>query len=427
MLDTTLLREHLEETLAQLQLRGFVFDQATYLQLEQTRKDLQVQTETLQHQRNQASKAIGKAKAVGEDITPRLAEVEALGQQLKALSQQLADCQAQLQDLLLTVPNVPHKSVPEGKDEADNVEIRRWGVPKTFDFTVRDHVALGELLGGMDFTRAAVLSGSRFSVLSGEIAQLHRALAQFMLDTHVNKHGYQECYVPYLVQEACLYGTGQLPKLRGDQFAIAGEQGLVLIPTAEVPLTNLVRDSILDAAELPVKWVAQTPAFRREAGSYGQDTRGMIRQHQFEKVELVQIVSADHALEALEQLTQDAANVLEALELPYRVVALCGGDLGFSARKTYDLEVWLPGQAQYREISSCSWCGDFQARRMQARWRDPEQKKPAYVHTLNGSGLAVGRALVAVLENYQDEQGQITVPTVLRPYLQGKKKLGVEE
>ncbi|MEJ2452338.1 MAG: serine--tRNA ligase, partial [Gammaproteobacteria bacterium] len=370
----------------------------------------------LQAERNSQSRAIGQAKARGEDIQPLLDAVAHLGDELKAGEEQLASIQSQLDEIALSIPNIPHESVPVGKDENDNVELRRWGEPRQFDFEVKDHVDLGEQLTQLDFETASKITGSRFALMHGQLARLHRALIQFMLDLHTSEHGYSETYVPYMVNTDSLFGTGQLPKFAEDLFRIDGEQNYYLIPTAEVPVTNIVRDVIVEAEDMPRKFVCHTPCFRSEAGSYGKDTRGMIRQHQFEKVELVQVVKAEDSYQAHEQLTAHAEEVLKRLELPYRVMTLCSGDMGFSAAKTYDLEVWLPGQGKYREISSCSNFEAFQARRMKARWRNPETGKPELVHTLNGSGLAVGRALVAVMENYQQADGSITVPEVLRRY-----------
>ncbi len=420
MLDPKLLRNHLPEIATRLATRGFVLDIARIERLEAERKVIQTRTEELQAERNTRSKAIGKAKAAGEDIQPLLDQVAGLGSALDEARSSLETVQEQLTDLLLEVPNIPHESVPEGADETQNQEIRRWGEPPVFDFELSDHVDLGQALGGMEFDNAAKLSGSRFAVLRGPLARLQRALIQFMLDVHTGEHGYQECYVPYLVNADSLRGTGQLPKFEQDLFATRGEQGLYLIPTAEVPLTNLVRDNILEPAQLPVRLTAHTPCFRSEAGSYGKDTRGLIRQHQFEKVEMVQIVTPETSWQALEELTGHAETILQRLRLPYRVMALCTGDIGFSAAKTYDLEVWLPGQKAYREISSCSNFVDFQARRMQARYRNPDTGKPELVHTINGSGLAVGRTLVAVMENYQQADGALRVPEVLRPYMNGQ-------
>jgi seryl-tRNA synthetase len=420
MLDPKLIRNNLGEVAAQLKRRGFVLDTGKIEHLESERKAIQVRTEELQAERNRSSKAIGKAKAAGEDIQPLLDQVAGLGEQLESAKDELEKVQQQLSDLLLGIPNIPHDSVPEGDDESHNLEVRRWGEPPVFDFEPKDHVDLGAALCGMDFDAAVKLAGSRFAVLRGRLARLHRALIQFMLDTHTGEHGYQECYVPYLVNADSLRGTGQLPKFEEDLFATRGEDRYYLIPTAEVPVTNLVRDVILDAGELPLRLTAHTPCFRSEAGSYGKDTRGLIRQHQFEKVEMVQIVGPEDSYQALEELTGHAETILQRLELPYRVVSLCTGDLGFSAAKTYDLEVWLPGQQAYREISSCSNFVDFQARRMQARYRSLGSGKPELVHTINGSGLAVGRTLVAVMENFQQADGSIKVPQVLRPYMGGQ-------
>ncbi len=421
MLDSRLVRTQPQEIAQQLAARGFVLDVAALEQLEAQRKEVQMRTEQLQSERNSSAKSIGQAKARGEDIAPLLAAVDKMGSELDEAKQQLGAIQTRLDDILLGVPNIPHESVPAGADEDDNVEIRRWGEPASFDFEVKDHVELGEKLGMLDFANAAKLSGARFAVMRGGIARLHRALAQFMLNTHTAEHGYQEHYTPYLVQASALQGTGQLPKFEEDLFRLDREEQapLYLIPTAEVSLTNLVADEILAAEELPIKMVAHSPCFRSEAGASGRDTRGMIRQHQFDKVELVQIVHPEKSFEALEQLTGHAEKILQLLELPYRVVTLCTGDMGFSASKTYDIEVWVPSQDKYREISSCSNCTDFQARRMQARFRNPESGKPELVHTLNGSGLAVGRTLVAVIENYQQADGSIRVPQALVPYMGG--------
>lgn len=423
MLDPKLLRQHIDETAAALKKRGFELDKSRFEQLEAERKTLQSRTESLQAKRNQVSKNIGSLKAKGEDIQPLLAEVGNLGDELKQNEHKLADLQQQLLDFQLNIPNLLHETVPVGASENDNQLVRTWGEPTAFDFTPKDHVALGEVNGLIDFEAAAKLSGSRFVVLHNKLAQLQRALASFMLDIHTQQHGYSETYVPYLVHEHCLFGTGQLPKFREDQFSVTGDAGLTLIPTSEVSLTNLYREKIIDAADLPIRHTSQTPCFRSEAGSYGKDTRGMIRQHQFEKVELVQIVKPNESFNALEELTAHAEKILKLLKLPYRVMLLCSGDTGFSATKTYDLEVWLPGQQAYREISSCSNCLDFQARRMQARYRNPDTGKTEFVHTLNGSGLAVGRTLVAVMENYQDKDGRITIPEVLRAYMGGIDKL----
>jgi seryl-tRNA synthetase len=424
MLDPRLLRTRLDEVAAHLSRRGLVLDTARIESLEAERKGLQVEVQSLQNERNTRSKAIGKAKAAGADIGPLLAEVSDLGERLEASEARLDAIQSAVEEIALGLPNLPDASVPDGRDERENREERRWGEPPSFGFQPRDHVDLGAFNGWMDFDLAAKLAGSRFVVLSGPLARLHRALIQFMLDTHTGEHGYTEVYVPYLVNAESLYGTGQLPKFEQDLFKVPGERDLYLIPTAEVPVTNLVRNLILEAGELPRKWVAHTPCFRSEAGSYGKDTRGMIRQHQFEKVELVQAVRPAESLQALENLTWHAESILKRLGLAYRVVSLCCGDLGFSSRKTYDLEVWLPGQETYREISSCSNFGDFQARRLQARWRNPETGKPELLHTLNGSGLAVGRTLVALLENYQKADGRIVIPEVLRPYMGGQDVLG---
>ena len=419
MLDPKLLRGDLEGVAAALARRGLRLDQARIQDLEARRKALQVQVQELQNDRNARSRAIGQAKAAGADLAPLLAEVASLGDRLKASDEALAAVQAELEDIALATPNLPHESVPDGRDESANREERRWGEPRQFSFAPRDHVDLGALGGRIDFDAASRIAGARFAVLSGPLARLQRALTQFMLDTHTQEHGYTEVYVHYLVNADSLRGTGQLPKFEADLFRVRGEQDYFLIPTAEVPVTNLVRDQILDADRLPRRWVAHTPCFRSEAGSYGKDTRGMIRQHQFEKVELVMVSRPEESFAALETLTGHAESILQRLELPYRVVTLCTGDLGFSAMKTYDLEVWLPGQGRYREISSCSNFGDFQARRLQARWRNPATGKPELVHTLNGSGLAVGRTLVAVMENYQEADGRIRVPAVLAPYLGG--------
>lgn len=419
MLDPKLLRQNIENTATDLARRGVTLDVKRITELETQRKALEIATQELQHTRNSRSKLIGQAKAKGEDVAPLLSEVSDLGEKLKTSEENLKGLQGQLDSIYWNIPNIPHASVPQGKSEADNVEIRRWGDIPTFDFPVKDHVALGEGLAQMDFESASKISGARFVVLSKQLAHLHRALAQFMLDLHTREHGYAEMYVPYLVKEHSLFGTGQLPKFRDDFFNVEGDNRLSLIPTAEVPLTNLAQDVLYEAEQLPLKMTAQTPCFRSEAGSYGKDTRGMIRQHQFEKIELVQIVRPENSYDALEELTGHAEKVLQLLKLPYRVVALCTADLGFGAAKTYDLEVWLPGQQNYREISSCSNCESFQARRMMARYRHPETQKTDYVHTINGSGLAVGRTLVAVLENYQDARGRVRIPEVLRPYMPG--------
>ncbi len=418
MLDPKLLRNELDATAIQLTRRGYTLDIECISTLETQRKALQIRTQELQNERNTRSKTIGHAKATGQDIQPLLDNIAGLGDALKQTETELEQIQTQLLNLQLSIPNLPHATTPTGQNEADNVEIRRWGEPRPFQFEPRDHVDLGAE-GGLDFEAATRLTGARFTVIQGQLARLHRALTQFMLDLHTQEHGYREVYVPYLVNTDSLRGTGQLPKFEADLFKLNGELNYYLIPTAEVPVTNLVRDGIIEADRLPLRYVAHTPCFRSEAGSYGKDVRGMIRQHQFEKVELVQIVRPEDSYTALEELTGHAETILQRLNLPYRVVALCTGDIGFSSAKTYDLEVWLPGQGKYREISSCSNFEDFQARRLQARWRNPATGKPELVHTLNGSGLAVGRTLVAVMENYQDERGRIQVPDALRPYLNG--------
>jgi len=418
VLDPKLLRNDLPKVAAALARRGFVLDVAAFASLEERRKILQMDSDRLRAERNATAKAVGVAKAKGQDALPLLAAGESLGARLQSVDRELEEIQAQLSALQLGLPNILHDSVPDGRDETANVEVRRWGSARQFDFQPLDHVALGEPLG-MDFETAGRISGARFVVMTGSLARLHRALAQFMLNLHVADHGYREAYVPYLVHGTALVGTGQLPKFEQDLFAVRGDPGFYLVPTAEVPLTNLARDQIQAAEQLPLKFVAHTPCFRSEAGAAGKDTRGMIRQHQFDKVELVQIVRPDHSYAALEELTGHAEAVLRALELPYRVLSLCAGDTGPSSAKTYDLEVWLPSQQRYREISSCSNCESFQARRLQARWRNPETGKPELVHTLNGSGVAVGRALVAVLENYQQKDGSIVVPPVLLPYMGG--------
>jgi seryl-tRNA synthetase len=418
VLDPKLLRSDLTGVAAALARRGFVLDIETFAALEEQRKAVQIEADRLRAERNANAKAVGHSKSKGEDAAALLAAGEALGEQLQGVDKELEAIQAQISVLQLGLPNIPHASVPDGRDEAANVEVRRWGVPRQFDFVPKDHVAVGEPIG-MDFEAAGRISGARFVVMMGGLAKLHRALAQFMLDLHVADHGYREAYVPYLVHGTALVGTGNLPKFEQDLFAVRGDSGFYLIPTAEVPVTNLVRDQILPAEKLPLKFVAHTPCFRSEAGAAGKDTRGMIRQHQFEKVELVHIVRPENSYAALEELTGHAESVLQALGLPYRVLALCAGDTGFSAAKTYDLEVWLPSQQRYREISSCSNCESFQARRLQARWRNPVTGKPELVHTLNGSGVAVGRALVAILENYQQEDGTVSIPAVLAPYMGG--------
>ncbi len=419
MLDPQLLRKDIETVKQQLVGRGYTLDVAQFNQLETQRKALQSTTEALQAERTSASKKIGAAKAKGEDAQPILDSVANLGEQIKQGQAELTALQDKILALCNEIPNLPHESVPVGKDESDNVEVRTWGTPRTFDFEVKDHVDIGEALGMMDFEAAAQLSGSRFVTMRNGLARLHRALAQFMLDTHTTEHGYIETYVPFLVQPDALYGTGQLPKFEDDQFSTQDDPPYYLIPTAEVPLTNLSADQIIDADDLPIKRVAHTPCFRREAGSYGRDTRGMIRQHQFEKVELVHIVKPAESYDALDELVGNAEAILQKLELPYRTITLCTGDMGFGASKTFDIEVWIPSQDQFREISSCSNCEAFQARRMKARWRNPETGKPELVHTLNGSGLAVGRTLVAVMENYQNANGSIGVPEALKPYMGG--------
>ena len=423
MLDQRLLRNDLDAVVRNLARRGFSFDSSRLAELEEQRKGLQVQVEDLRNERNVKSKSIGQAKAKGEDIQPLLDTVATLGGDLDAADAALKILQAELDKIQLGLPNLLHESVPDGADEEANLEVRKWGDIPQFSFDPKDHVDVGENMGLLDAATGSKISGSRFTVMYGSLARLHRALIQFMLDTHVQQHGYEEVYVPYLVNSASLLGTGQLPKFKDDLFEAAGGHDLYLIPTAEVPVTNIVRDEILDAALLPMRRAAHTPCFRSEAGSYGRDTRGMIRQHQFEKVELVQLVKPADSYAALEELTGHAEKILQMLKLPYRVMVLCSGDIGFGAAKTYDLEVWLPGQGKYREISSCSNCEGFQARRMQARWRNPETGKPELLHTLNGSGVAAGRALVAVLENYQQEDGSVLVPEVLQPYMNGATKL----
>ena len=423
MLDPKLLRNEPEKAAELLARRGYVLDIALLENLEQERKQAQSDAQSLQTERNSRSKMIGKAKASGEDIAPLLTEIADLGDKHKAAETRLAEVLQKLTDVAMELPNIPQDDVPAGKSEDDNVEISRWGEPKSFDFEPKDHVDLGESLSGMDFETAAKISQARFVTLHGPLAKLHRALTQFMLDQHTEENGYTETYVPYLVNSDSLRGTGQLPKFAEDLFAIK-DTDLYLIPTAEVPVTNIVRDTISTDKQLPLKFVAHTPCFRSEAGSYGRDVRGLIRQHQFEKVELVQIVRPEESDAAHEALTGHAESILQKLELPYRKVMLCIGDLGFSSSKTYDLEVWLPSQQTYREISSCSNFQDFQARRLQARWRNPETNKPELVHTLNGSGLAVGRTLLAVMENHQDEQGRIHIPEALRPYMAGQEIIG---
>ena len=425
MLDAKQLRTDLDNIAIQLAKRGFTLDTATLTALEDQRKSIQVKTQELQNERNTRSKSIGQAKARGEDIVPLLAAVSQLGNDLDTAKIEQDNVLAKINEIASAIPNLLDESVPEGKDEDDNVEVKRWGTPREFDFEVKDHVDLGFGVDkGLDFESGAKLAGTRFAVMRGKIAKLHRALAQFMLDIHTQEHGYDEMYVPYLVNANSLYGTGQLPKFGEDLFHtdLSGKK-FSLIPTSEVPLTNMYRDEIVDEAELPIKMTAHTPCFRSEAGSGGRDIRGLIRQHQFDKVEMVQLVKPENSFDALDELTSHAEAILEKLELPYRTMALCSGDVGFSATKTFDLEVWLPAQNTYREISSCSNMGAFQARRMQARFRSSETNKPELLHTLNGSGLAVGRTLVAVLENYQQADGSIEIPTVLQPYMNGLTKI----
>jgi len=426
MLDPKLFRNDIQATAAQLAKRGFALDTTLLTQLEEQRKAFQVKTQELQNQRNTRSKSIGQAKSRGEDIQPLLAQVSQLGAELDAAKAEQDEVLVKINDILSAVPNLIHETVPEGASEDDNVEIKRWGTPREFDFEVKDHVDVGAGIGnGLDFESGAKLAGTRFAVLRGQIAKMHRALAQLMLDTHTEEHGYQEMYVPYLVNQDSLYGTGQLPKFGEDLFHTdLSNKKFSLIPTAEVPLTNLVRNEIVEEAELPIKMCAHTPCFRSEAGSGGRDIRGLIRQHQFDKVEMVQLVKPEESFSALEALTGHAEKILEKLELPYRTVVLCTGDIGFSAMKTFDIEVWLPAQNTYREISSCSNMGDFQARRMQARFRNTETNKPELLHTLNGSGLAVGRTLVAILENYQQADGSLKIPTALQPYMNGLTQIG---
>ena len=430
MLDPNLLRNELNVVAKKLARRGFKLDVDTISQLEEKRKVLQVETESLQAQRNARSKAIGEAKARGEDITAVREEVNILGEKLNTAKAELEILLTKIKDITSTIPNIPDDSVPDGKDENDNVEVSRFGTPRTFDFPIQDHVALGERFEGLDFAAGVKLTGARFVVMKSQIARLHRAITQFMLDLHTEQHGYAEIYVPYLVNQATLFGTGQLPKFAGDLFHTkpldeeSESSNYALIPTAEVPVTNLVRDEILDESALPLKMTAHTPCFRSEAGSYGKDTRGLIRMHQFDKVELVQIVKPEESMKALEELTAHAEKVLQLLELPYRKIVLCAGDMGFGSCKTYDLEVWVPAQNTYREISSCSNMWDFQARRMQARYRNKADNKTYLVHTLNGSGLAVGRTLVAIMENYQQADGTIRIPSVLVPYMNGVEVIG---
>ena len=423
MLDPRVLRSDLVGVTKNLLRRGFVLDNDLYQRLENERKSLQSKVEELRHSRNERSKAIGQAKAVGKDIEPLKAEVDKLGDVLSVSELRLHDLQIELDLFLSEIPNLLHESVSDGSDESFNAITRTWGKPTDFNFKPRDHVALGEGFGLIDFEVASKIAGSRFVVLKGVLARLHRALTQFMLDVHVDDHGYTENYVPYLVNDDSLFGTGQLPKFSDDLFTLSGETALRLIPTAEVPLSNLVRDCILEPKDFPMRLVAHTPCFRSEAGSYGRDTRGMIRQHQFEKVELVHIAPAQDSYRSLEELLSHAETILQRLELPYRVVTLCAGDTGFSSAKTYDIEVWLPGQEKYREISSCSNCEAFQARRMHARWRNPDTGKPELLHTLNGSGVAVGRALIAVMENYQQKDGTVIIPEALRPYMSGIERI----
>ena len=418
MIDPKLLRNNIDVVNAALAKRGVQLDTAEWAALENHRKAIQLKTEQLQSERNQGAKQVGQIKRNGGDASELMARMQAVGDEMKAAEAELSALQQEIEQKALNIPNLPHESVPEGKDESANVEILTWGNPRQFDFEVKDHTDLGEMMGGLEFEAATKITGSRFSVLKGPLARMQRAITQFMLDLHTTEHGYTEAYVPFLVNAESLRGTGQLPKFEEDLFKLQGEKELYLIPTAEVPVTNLVRDEIIDADRLPLKYAAHTPCFRSEAGSYGRDTRGLIRQHQFEKVEMVQIVKAEHSLDALEELTGHAERVLQLLELPYRKVLLCGGDMGFGAIKTYDLEVWVPSQNTYREISSCSNMGDFQARRMSARYRVGE-KKTELVHTLNGSGLAVGRTLLAIMENYQQADGSIVVPKVLQPYMRG--------
>jgi seryl-tRNA synthetase len=423
MLDPALLRGQLDSVAERLHARGYDLNTAEIEALEAQRKAVQVETQDLQNQRNTRSKAIGMAKGKGEDTSALMAEVAGIGEKLKANEQRLADLQAELAKITLGIPNLADASVPHGKDETDNKEIHKWGTPKAFNFAVKDHVELGARHGWLDGDAGAKLSGARFTVLRGDLARMHRALGQFMLDLHTREHGHLECNVPLLVNPEAMHGTGQLPKFEEDLFATAGEVRRYLIPTAEVSLTNLVANEIVDAAKLPLRMTAHTPCFRAEAGSHGKDTRGMIRQHQFEKVELVTIAKPAESTDEHERMTRCAEVVLEKLELPYRRVLLCTGDMGFAAAKTYDLEVWLPSQNTYREISSCSNCTDFQARRMQARWRNPDTGKPELVHTLNGSGVAVGRALIAVMENCQQADGSIAVPKALQAYMGGAERI----
>jgi seryl-tRNA synthetase len=419
MLDPQLLRTDPESVAARLTDRGYQFDADGWREMDAHRKELQIRMQELQNRKNQSAKSIGEAKRRGEDIQPLLDEVKNLGEELGRAESEFGKVRETQQSMLMGMPNLPLEEVPAGTDENDNVEIRRWGEPRDLGFEPRDHVELGELSGTIDMASAAKLSGSRFAVLRGNLSKLHRALAQFMLDVHTQEHGYTELYLPYLVNPEAMTGTGQLPKFGDDAFATTDDPPRYLIPTAEVPMTNMVADEIIDEADLPLKFTSHTPCFRREAGSHGKDTRGIIRQHQFEKVELVQVTKPENSTGALDELTGHAEVILQRLELPYRTVVLCTGDMGFSAAKTHDIEVWLPGQSAYREISSCSVCTDFQARRMKTRYRNPETGKPALVHTLNGSGLAVGRTLIAVMENYQQQDGSIRVPEALKPYMGG--------
>jgi seryl-tRNA synthetase len=423
MLDSKLLRTATEQVAQGLAKRGYVLDVAKIQALEETRKAIQIKTENLQSERNSISKGIGKAKQAGEDVAPMMQAVENIKQELVSAEAELTKIQVEWDDFVNAIPNVPADEVPEGKSDEDNIEIRRWGMPRSFHFPIKDHVDLGAELGGLDFEVATKITGTRFAVLRGGVARLHRALAQFMLDTHINQHGYEEVNVPFIVNRDSLFGTGQLPKFEEDLFKLTDDREFYLIPTAEVPVTNIYRDDIVDESQLPIKLVCHSPCFRSEAGSYGRDTRGMIRQHQFEKVELVKFVRPEESDAALEALVGHAEAILQQLGLPHRTVILCGGDIGFSAAKTYDIEVWVPSQDKYREISSCSSFRDFQARRMMARFRNKETGKPELLHTLNGSGLAIGRTLLAVLENYQQEDGSVIVPEVLRPYMGGLELL----
>ncbi len=423
MLDSKLLRTATEDVAKGLAKRGYELDVAKIQSLEEKRKEIQVKTENLQAERNSISKGIGKAKQAGEDVAPMMQKVESIKQELASAEDALAKIQAEWDDFVKAIPNVPANEVPEGKNEEDNIEIRRWGMPRSFHFPVKDHVDLGSDLGGLDFEVATKITGTRFAVLRGGVARLHRALAQFMLDIHINQHGYEEVNVPFIVNRDSLFGTGQLPKFEEDLFKLTDDREFYLIPTAEVPVTNIYRDEIVDESQLPIKLVCHSPCFRSEAGSYGRDTRGMIRQHQFEKVELVHFVRPEESDAALEALVGHAEKILCDLGLPHRTVILCGGDIGFSSAKTYDIEVWVPSQDKYREISSCSSFRDFQARRMMARYRNKETGKPELLHTLNGSGLAIGRTLLAVLENYQQEDGSVIIPEVLRPYMGGQERL----